>query len=70
MHRQSVSSSNLHSVGYDADSQTLEIEFNDGSIYQYYGVLGQIYRGLLSADSKGSYFHTNIRNKYRYTKVS
>ena len=70
MHRQSVSSSNLHSVGYDADAQTLEIEFNDGSIYQYYRVPGQIHRGLLSADSKGSYFQRNIRSKYRYTKVS
>jgi len=36
MERQYVTSSNLQSLGYDPTSKTLEIEFNDGAIYQYY----------------------------------
>ena len=38
MYRQPVSSSNLASVGYDASSMTLEVGFNNGSVYQYYNV--------------------------------
>ena len=38
MERQSVSSSNLASVGYDPNSETLEIEFKGGTIYRYFNV--------------------------------
>ncbi|MBU4502190.1 MAG: KTSC domain-containing protein [Nanoarchaeota archaeon] len=61
MERQPVSSSDLMSVGYEEESQILEIEFLKGGIYQYYGVPVGIYDGLMSAGSKGSYFHQNIR---------
>ena len=37
MERQSVSSSNLHSVGYDQESAVLEIKFKEGGVYQYSG---------------------------------
>ncbi len=70
MERIPVQSSNLASVGYDATSSTLEIEFHSGGIYQYDGVPQEIYDGLLSADSKGKYFHRNIKNAgYPYTKI-
>jgi len=36
MNRQTVSSSNIHSIGYDVKFQILEIEFQDGGIYQYF----------------------------------
>ena len=38
MERQHVNSSNLESVGYDPTTQTLEIEFLNGGLYQYSGV--------------------------------
>jgi hypothetical protein len=38
MERHSVTSSNVKSIGYDASSSTLEVEFNSGGIYQYYSV--------------------------------
>jgi len=69
MERQSVSSSNLSSVGYDEDGQILEIEFNHGGIYQYDGVPVDVYQGLINAGSLGQYFHQNIKNIYSYTKV-
>ena len=43
MERQSVSSSNLRSIGYDHSSSTLEVEFNNGSIYQYFDVPENVY---------------------------
>ena len=69
MMRQPVSSSNLQSVGYDPNSQTLEVEFNSGSIYQYTGVPESVYQGLMGAASHGSYLAQNIRDRYPYTRI-
>jgi hypothetical protein len=70
MNRISVNSSDLSSVGYDANSNTLEIEFHNGGVYQYYGVPESIYEGLMSADSHGQYFHQYIKDVYSYQKIS
>lgn len=70
MERQSVSSSNLHSVGYDQESAVLEIKFKEGGVYQYSGVPLDRYERLMSASSKGSYFASYIKNSYRCRKVS
>jgi hypothetical protein len=56
-------------VGYDGATQTLEIAFHNGGIYQYFNVPESIYLGLLAAGSKGSYHHTHIKNRYHYRKV-
>lgn len=69
MERTPVSSSNIVSIGYDEDDQILEIEFNDGSVYQYPGVPSSEHDGIMSADSKGRYFHANIKNRYPFVKL-
>ena len=56
MERQPVSSSNLASVGYEEASATLEVEFVDGGIYQYFGVPSEVHAGLMAAGSHGTYF--------------
>lgn len=69
MQRSKVTSSNIHSIGYDGDSQTLEIEFTKSGIYQYYNVPELIYRQLMGSISKGKYFSQNITDKFRSRKV-
>jgi hypothetical protein len=69
MNRTPVSSSNVASVGYDPNSMTLEVEFKDGSVYQYFDVPETVYQELMRASSVGEFMHANIRNNYRYTKV-
>jgi hypothetical protein len=64
MDRQPVSSTAVASVGYDETSNTLEIEFHSGSVYQYFGVPEYVYKELLQAPSMGNYFSRNIRNSY------
>jgi hypothetical protein len=64
-----VSSSDIASVGYDAQSATLEIHFHSGGTYQYFDVPQSIYDGLMAAGSHGTYFHAHIRERYRYQKV-
>ena len=69
MQRQSVTSRNLRSVGYDEAGQVLEVEFWNGGIYQYFGVPVTRYTGLMSASSHGRYHHAYIKTAYRYRKV-
>ncbi|MYA59628.1 MAG: KTSC domain-containing protein [Chloroflexi bacterium] len=69
MQRYSVASSNLASVGYDTPTQTLEVEFLSGSVYQYYNVPENIYEQLMHAGSKGRFFHQYIRNAYPYSRI-
>jgi hypothetical protein len=66
MDRLLVNSSNLISVGYDAVSKTLEIEFQSGNIYQYLDVPESTYQGLMTASSKGEYFHDNILKEFDF----
>lgn len=69
MERKPVTSSNIASIGYDENTSTLEIEFLNNSIYQYFDVPHQIYRGLMQADSKGQFLAQNIKGVYRYSKL-
>jgi hypothetical protein len=64
-----VSSSNLASVGYSASSGTLEIEFKDSRVYQYFHVPLSEYAGLLGAESHGKYFHRHIKDRYSYRRT-
>jgi hypothetical protein len=69
MERQAVSSSNIVSVGYDAGSETLEVEFQKSGLYQYFNVPVFIYERLLAADSIGKFINAEIKNTYPFAKV-
>jgi len=70
MERQHVSSSNLKSVGYDSETNTLEREFLSGGLYQYFNVPESIYNGLMAASSHGSYFDQYVKKGgYTYRKL-
>jgi hypothetical protein len=65
-----VESTYLRSVGYDATSQILEIEFRRGEVYQYVDVPIAVYTELMNAPSHGKYFNTNIKETYSCRKLS
>ena len=70
MDRISVASSHLRSVGYNAATQTLEIEFHGSSIYEYFNIPESVYRGLMSASSHGEFFDAHIKKAgYRYRRI-
>ena len=69
MQRVPVNSSNILSIGYDADKQMLEIEFNTGRVYRYSGVPPHVYSGLMKASSHGKYFLTYIQGVYSDIEV-
>ncbi|MBN1332065.1 KTSC domain-containing protein [Candidatus Dojkabacteria bacterium] len=67
MERTSVNSSNIASVGYDAG--TLEIEFNSGSIYQYFDVPETVFDEIMEASSHGQYLNRHVKNAYQYKQI-
>lgn len=69
MNRIPVTSSNVASIGYDSKTQTLEVEFKNGSIYQYFDIPQPVYEQFMSADSIGKYLSAHIKGSYRYARV-
>jgi hypothetical protein len=69
MHRHRVSSSSLISVGYDAPSKTLELEFLSGAVYRYRKVPRLIYDELMRAPSKGRFVNAFVRDTFPFSRV-
>ncbi|NNB94080.1 KTSC domain-containing protein [Corallococcus exiguus] len=69
MHRVPVTSKNIRSIGYDSATSTLEIEFNDFSIYTYSGVPLSLHAGLMQATSKGSFLAKHVKGKFMHGKI-
>jgi len=60
----------LRQVLYFPDAQSLEVEFSSGDIYTYCDVPEDLYRQLLSAESKGRFFNRMIRPRFGYQQRS
>lgn len=69
MQRETVSSSSLHSVGYDLDNRVLEIAFHSGVVYHYLDVPEYTWRQLMRAPSKGRYFDRAIKSRFSWRKI-
>jgi len=69
MERESVASSTVVSIGYEASSETLEVEFKNGGIYQYYNVPEPVYQAFMASGSKGTFLHVNIKNAFPCSRV-
>lgn len=66
---QPVSSSNISSVGYDAENQSVYVAFLNGSTYAYKGVPDHEFENLRTAPSVGAYLNRNFKNVYPYERV-
>lgn len=63
---QPVKSSNIEAIGYSGT--TLKIKFKSGATWLYHDVPEHIHRELVTAESVGGYFSSNIRNKFKSAK--
>ncbi len=70
MNKQPVSSSTVISIGYDHQTETLEIEFGSGRVYQYYGVPGNLHDEIMGTPSKGKFFNTYIKDRFPFSRVA
>jgi len=67
---ESVDSSNVHSIAYDAPRDILYVRFGDGDsgTYLYRSVPEKIWNGMYHADSHGSFLHNRIKGSYDYAQ--
>lgn len=62
--RAPVESSCIASVGYAEVAETLEVEFQSGAIYRYFGVPPDVHVALQESASKGGYLNRYIKGHY------
>jgi hypothetical protein len=71
MKRVPVESSAIASIGYDDETETLEVEFTSGTVYRYLRVPASVAAAFVDADSRGKYFGEFVREAgYEYYQVS
>lgn len=66
-----VQSTNIHAVGYEEDSASMQIQFTNGDVYAYQNVEPDTYAAMIAGDP-GRYFASIIkpqRYKYVFTKL-
>lgn len=67
MIRTPVKSSNIASIGWN--EFVLQVEFNNGSVYEYMDVPYQVFQDLLSADSVGKHFNMFVKGEFSFTTI-
>jgi hypothetical protein len=67
MRRTSTESSLIKSVGYNSLTSTLELKYEDGTIFQYFDVPENVYRRLLKPGA-GSWW-TDRWSDHSYNKI-
>jgi hypothetical protein len=66
-----VSSKTVSAVGYDDASNTLGVRFQNGSEYHYFGVPREVFEGLQSASSVGSYLDQSVKKAgYPFSRIA
>lgn len=69
MQRQIIFSEHITSAGYDAATSVMEIEFTNGTIFQYSDVPQEVYDGLLASTAPDKYFVRYIKNKFPFFEI-
>ncbi len=63
-----VESSNVYRVGYS--EKILYVEFRSGYVYEYQNVESEVFENFLNSNSKGSFVHTHLKNKYPFKRIN
>jgi hypothetical protein len=69
MKRRPVESASIRTAGYSVSTRTLELEYVNGSVYQYFDVAQPTYAGLLASPSIGNFVNTQIKPYYEVREV-
>lgn len=65
---ESVTSSNVNSIGFCPDRKCIFVEFANGGTYKYSDCDRKLFDDLKAAESLGSFIHREIKKK-PFTKV-
>ena len=64
-----IKSSNLSAVDYDPQGRALKVRFKGSGEYLYVGVPQEAFENFMASESKGSFFHSNIKGVYEHEKI-
>ena len=62
-------SSHLERSKYNWMEHTMDVEFQNGSVYRYHGVPPQEYQAFLNAPSQGEHHADHIKSNYVVKKI-
>ena len=61
----------LSAAAYDDSQRILYLRFrNTGDVYRYFELPAADYQAFLSAESKGRFFRSHIRDHFRYERMA
>lgn len=63
-----VESEAIDEIAYHTERASLFVRFVHGGWYTYFAVPPRVYENFLRAESKGRFFHEQIRDHYPYRK--
>jgi hypothetical protein len=69
MHRIPVSSVDITHVGYQEDSEILEIQFSRGEVCQFFNVPAAVYDELMRSPAKEEYYHKKIGERFPCSRI-
>jgi hypothetical protein len=62
-------SSSIAAFAYAAGEMMLYVRFKTGRTYRYAGVPAGVYGAFARADSKGTFFNSQIQGRYAFTQI-
>lgn len=69
MERTAVDSRAIAEIGYDANTETLEVLFCNGRTYQYYNFPAFMHQRLMEATSLGEFFNAEVKGQYAEARI-
>ena len=64
-----VNSSMANAVGYDPSQQVLQVEYSNGSVYEYSDIDTETWESLQTTDSIGRFINQNIKGQYQSKRI-
>lgn len=69
MHRRQLDSAVIAAIAFDAMTNTLEVEFRTGRVHRYLDVPKHVYWRFASAESSGSFFDEEVKDRFEEQRV-
>lgn len=63
-------SSVIQAIDYEPEHSRMTVTFTTGRIYEYYMVPPRVVAAFQSAFSKGTFFNSEIRNRYACREIT
>ncbi len=67
--RLTFDSSVIAALTYNADDNTLVVEFTNDHVYRYWMIPAATYEAFVEAPSLGQYFNSEIRDRFPYRQL-